>query len=118
VILFFLRFTYRLAIPVFHTAINIESRYGEGETDWLMSTFAAFTNSAEYVTKLKAVNAIEEPEERIEELSRLPVPRLGSGKHMGRAFLILVLLGHIVGPIILAVFFFNWRLSTVIILLT
>lgn len=107
-ILFMMQVVYRLTLPIFYSAVSLESEYVHREADSLASTFVAFINSPEYLAKLRAISSIQNPEERIEQLKKIPLPRLGSGRGIGRISLALIVVAHIVGPVILTVFF-NWR---------
>ncbi len=99
----------RLAIPVIYTAISIENKYGGDDTDWLASTYASTMMTVEFVTKLKAISSIQDAAERTQQLRHLKAPLVGGSKGLTRIALVILAIGQIVAPVILALYF-NWRL--------
>lgn len=107
-ILYSIYAVYRLTLPVVYTIISLENKYGGLNANRFASTFLAFIRSPEYVDTLRSIGSVGDPWERIERLRHVSLPHLGSGKGIGRAMLISVMLGQIAASIVLAMFF-NWR---------
>ena len=98
----------KLQLPIAYTAVSLEDRYAAPDVDWLVSTFLATTFSAEYVTRLRSINAIQDPAARVQRLRSVSPQWVGSGKRIGRTLLLLAALGQVVAPFLL-IHFFNWR---------
>ncbi len=107
-ILFLIHLGRRAIVPIIYSALSIERNYGDCGADLLVSTFVAFTNSTEYVTELLTIGSIQDSKERFDKLQTVSRPWFRTGRPIGRIALVLVAVGHIIGPIILARFF-NWR---------
>ena len=109
-ILFHLYVIRRFTMPVVYTAVSLEQRLGDFGGDWLFSTLMGFTQSAEYIDRLRDISLIEDHAEKIQRLHKMPLPRIGSGKHIGKLAVATVAVAQIVASMILTVFF-NWRFS-------
>lgn len=92
---------FRLSIPIVYTAVSLEHRYGEGDSDWLASTFLMFAASNTYVEEMKAICSIENHEERMKRLHSLYSPVFGKHSKM-RIALILVAIAQVFAPIVLS----------------
>ena len=99
----------KLAIPIIYTAVSIENKYGGDDADWLASTYTSNVITIEFVDKLKAISSIPNSAERAKQLRNLKPPLVGGSKGLTRSALVLLAIGQIAAPVILALYF-NWRL--------
>lgn len=97
----------RALLPVAYTAVNLEAKYGEKNTDWLVSTFIAMLSSAEAIGMLKEIGAEQDYTQRITRLRKARVPILATGRGIASIALAIVALAQLVAPFIL-VLAFQW----------
>ena len=99
----------KLAIPVIYTAVSLEGKYGGSGTDWLASTYTANIIGAQFVDKLQAISLLPDAAERARQLRALKPPLVGGSRGMTRSALVLLAIGQMVAPVVLASYF-HWRL--------
>ena len=99
----------RMMLPVLFTAVSLEYRYGRSNADWLASTFLSAAVSPEALNAIQSISTEQDYTKRIERLRKVNISPMGKGKGLSRAGLLLVALGQVVAPIILALVF-QWQL--------
>lgn len=97
------------SLPVIYTAVSIEQKYGIGNMDWLASTFISVTMSPDYLNRLKAIASIQDPSERMKQLTSAPIPLFkGIYSYLMPIAIVFVILLQIIVPIFL--WHFGWRM--------
>lgn len=109
-VLFVTYIAFRLAVPLYYTAVSLEREHGDYEVDWLGSTFASFVVSEEYVAGIRAISELDGAAERRARLDALPKPWFGTGRGLSRLALIALAAGQVIMAIVLAVVS-DWRFS-------
>lgn len=95
--------------PVIYTAINLELKYGNRDTDWLMSTLMATSVSLNLVNNISKISEEPNLDNRIEKLNKMKINSMGGGKGLVRAGLIFATIAQLIAPIILTLVF-KWKL--------
>jgi hypothetical protein len=98
----------RLALPALYTAVSIERRAGPAGSDWLASTLVSQQMSRAYVQELQDIAALDDPEERMARLRRVPPPILAPGEELGIVFLVGLALLQVALAVLLPRLF-GWR---------
>jgi len=91
------------------TAINLEQQLGGDNEDWLASTLFATANSPDALADLRSIAMESVYDEKIRRLRKVIVPPFRKGFGLIRFLIMLAIIGQIVAPIVLAVFF-QWKL--------
>jgi hypothetical protein len=95
----------RLTIPIISTAVSIEDRFGQHDSDTVIKTFLAYAVSPEYVQEVvKTTRTEADWSKRMEHLRLLPLPLLG----VTRWILLLAFLFQICMPFALTRIF-GWK---------
>ena len=107
-VLFVSYIVFRLATPLYYTAVGLETIYGNQEMSWLVSTFASFVVSEQYVIELREISQLSDAAQKRARLDSLPKPWIGTGGGYARFALILLAVAQVALAIVLAVFF-DWQ---------
>ena len=98
----------KLMIPIIYTAIRLEQEFGGEGIDWLATTFIGATGSTNSLQSLIQLNEQSSQEKRIELLRNSKVMAMGTGKGFARLALIFIVVGQLVLPFILTIYF-GWN---------
>jgi ascorbate-specific PTS system EIIC-type component UlaA len=100
--------TNEILVSMLFTAVSLEQKYG-GDDDWLASTLLAVANSPEALADMKSVATESNFETRIRRLKKASAPPFRKGVGLIRSLLVLAIIGQIIAPIFLTVYF-QWKL--------
>jgi len=94
-------------LPIIYTAISLEEKNGERNTDYLASTFVAAIISVEFNKELREISLIENSDDRLNTLKKQKMKIINKRK-LQLGLLFITILEIIVG--ILSYFYFGWRI--------
>jgi hypothetical protein len=97
----------KFMLPVLYTAILLEKKYGERNTDYLASTFISTMISVDFLNRLQEISRIKNFDERTTTLKRQKFTLIYRRKF--RALLIFISIGQVAVAILLNIVF-SWPL--------
>jgi hypothetical protein len=98
-----------ILVSSFFTAVSLEQKYGGKNENWLASTLLLTGISPEALKEMTEISKINDPIIRAKRLRKASVPPIRKGMGLLRFSLIIIAIGQIAAPFILA-YFFQWKL--------